>query len=429
MKSKRLSAIDAFFVAYEETSGVLMQLGVEVKLKGRISREDVEGMLSHLVRRWPQLGQRVTRRLLGLVWDGRAPLREMLWIAEPGKNLSWWRNKALCPFVEPPFQVLWIANGDENVLAFRAHHVVVDGEGFFGVCAEALRALVNVCNDRLLGVRRPDAALFRSGATDTKAASGRRTPRRIGIPEVLRNVQKLREEARANKSARLFVHSCTPGKIGVVERDVEVRNGWLCASAWMKAIYEWNCLRESKTTSLISLEVPVSLRRRRDQHLQIGNLISPLTLFGDATQPLEELASQLKQQMSSAMRRREHLALPALSAPGDYLPWDVFRRIAARPELTGFATSHFAWLEQEQTIHDDIFRASGGALQLVDQQIYTPVCLHMGAALAVLAWPERTQIFLTHRFTALNEVEANRLLDLVVQQLSKRSANRQQVAV
>jgi hypothetical protein len=197
----------------------------------------------------------------------------------------------------------------------------------------------------------------------------------------------------------------------------------------MKAIYEWNRLRDKKTTSLISLEVPVSLRRKRDANLQIGNLISPLTLFGDATQPLEQLATQLKQQMSSAMRRREHLALPALSAPGNFLPWEVLRRIAASPELTGFATSHFAWLDHAQTIHDDVFRLSGGALQLVDQQIYTPVCLHMGAALAVLAWPERTQAFLTYRLTALSESEANTLLDLVVQQLGQRSASRQQVAV
>ena len=41
------------------------------------------------------------------------------------------------------------------------------------------------------------------------------------------------------------------------------------------------------------------------RHLQIGNLISPLTLFGDATQPLEDLATQLKQQMSRAMRQRD----------------------------------------------------------------------------------------------------------------------------
>jgi len=408
MKSKRLSAIDAFFVAYQETSGVLMQLGVEVELKGRISREDVERMLLHLVRRWPPLGQRIKTRLFGLEWDGEARVGEMLQIEG---EVSAWRNKPLNPFVEPPFQVLWIVNGDQNLLAFRAHHAVVDGEGFFGVCAAALRALAG-----------------KNQATDYTDIKNRFT-RSSSLVDAFENVQKLRDEARANKSARLFVNSCTPGKIGVVERDVEVRNGWLCASAWMKTIYEWNCLRGSKTTSLISLEVPVSLRRRRDQHLQIGNLISPLTLFGDATQPLEELATQLKQQMSSAMRRREHLALRTLSAPGDFLPWKVFRRIAASPELTGFATSHFAWLEQEQTIHDDVFHTSGGTLQLVDQQIYTPVCLHMGAALAVLAWPERTQMFLTYRCTALNEVEANRLLDLVVRQLDQTAASRRQIAV
>ena len=390
MKSTRLSAIDAFFVAYQESSGVLMQLGVEVELKGRISREDVEAMLAHLVRRWAPLGQHLRRRLLGLAWEGEPRVREMLQI---GAKLEEWRNKPMNPFTEPPFQVLWL----DSLLAFRAHHAVVDGEGFFLVCAEALRAL---------------AGKKKVGTDYTEKKNG--FTKRVGVRDALENVKKLRDEARANKSARLAVRSCTPGEIGVVERDVEVRDGWLCAAAWMKAIYEWNYSRDSKATSLISLEVPVSLRRRRDTHLQIGNLISPLTLFGDATQPLEELATQLKQQMSSAIRRGEHLALRALSGPGDFLPWEVLRRIAASPELTGFATSHFAWLEQAQTIHDDVLRASGGALQIVDQQIYTPVCLHMGAALAVLAWPNRTQAFLTYRLTALSETEANTLLDLAV---------------
>jgi len=405
MKSKRLSAIDAFFVAYQESSGVLMQLGVEVELKGRITRDDVERMLAHLVRRWPPLGQRITRRLLGLAWEGEPRVPEMLRI---GEELFEWRNKPLNPFYEPPFQVLWI----ENILAFRAHHAVADGEGFFGVCAHALRALAD----------KNDVA---TDYTDEKTGF----TKRVGVRDAFENVKKLRDEARANKSARLAVRSCTPGEIGVVTKDVNIRDGWLCAAAWMKAIYEWNCLRNAKTTSLISLEVPVSLRRRRDSHLQIGNLISPLTLFGDATQPLEELATQLKQQMSRAIRRAEHLALPTLSAPGDFLPWEVLRRFAASPELTGFATSHFAWLEQAQTIHDEVLRASGGALEIVDQQIYTPVCLHMGAALAVLAWPDRTQAFLTYRLTALKETEAETLLDLVVQQLGQQTASRQQVAV
>jgi hypothetical protein len=86
-------------------------------------------------------------------------------------------------------------------------------------------------------------------------------------------------------------------------------------------------------------------------------------------------------------------------------------------------------LEHAQTIHDDVSRASDGALQMVDQQIYTPVCLHMGAAVAVLAWPERAQVFLTHRLNALSTNEANLLLDLMVQELGDKHVGRQQVAV
>jgi hypothetical protein len=251
------------------------------------------------------------------------------------------------------------------------------------------------------------------------------------VKDALQKVQQLRREARSNQSARIAVRSTAPGPIGIVERDLEREqlSGWVCAAAWMKAIHTWNRSRGPATTSLISLEVPVSLRRNRDQHMCIGNQISPIVLYGDATQPLEDLAQQLKSQMSRAMRQRTHLAVPSLSAPARFLPWEVFRRMAASPELTGFATSHFAWFEQAQTIHDEVARASGGALQILNQQIYTPVCLHMGAALAVLAWPDRAQVFLTHRLNALPESDANVLLDLMVQQLVQQHVRRQQVAV
>src|SRR6185503_13250447 len=106
--------IDAFFVAYQETSGILMQLGVETELKGRINREDLERMLSHLVRRWPPLGQKVSRRFFGLAWEGEPRVRAMLRIGENREELSMWRNKPLNPFAEPPFQVLWISSGEKN---------------------------------------------------------------------------------------------------------------------------------------------------------------------------------------------------------------------------------------------------------------------------------------------------------------------------
>src|SRR5215213_11767335 len=407
-----LSAIDAFFVAYQESSGVLMQLGVEVELKGRITRDDVERMLLHVIKRWPPLGQRLRRDWLGLSWEGKPRTSEMLRVVESRDALAEWRNKPLNPFREPPFQLLWIADGDVNLFAFRAHHAVVDGEGFFGVCAEAIRVLAG-----------------KTGTADKAEGDG--FTRVVKVKDALQKVQQLRREAQANQSARIMVRSATPGPISVVERELERAqlSGWRCAAAWMKAIHAWNRSRGAATSSLISLEVPVSLRRSRDHNLRIGNLISPIVLYGDSTQPLDDLAEQLKQQMSRAMRQRTHLALPSLSAPAKFLPWEVFRRIAASPELTGFASSHFAWLEHAQTIHDEVYRASNGALQIVDQQIYTPVCLHMGAALAVLAWPERAQIFLTHRLTAFSTSDARMLMDLVVQELGSRYPGRQQVAV
>src|SRR6185436_16710328 len=85
-----LSAIDAFFVAYQESSGVLMQLGVEIELKGRIDRSDVERMLLHVVKRWPPLGQRLHREWLGLSWEGKPRINEMLRVAENREALASW---------------------------------------------------------------------------------------------------------------------------------------------------------------------------------------------------------------------------------------------------------------------------------------------------------------------------------------------------
>ena len=129
------------------------------------------------------------------------------------------------------------------------------------------------------------------------------------------------------------------------------------------------------------------------------------------------------------MRRRAHLALPSLVSPAKFLPFEVIRKFSVNPELTGSATSHFAWFEQSQSIHEDVLRLSAGALQILNQQIYTPVCQHMGAAIAILAWPDRTQVFLTHRLSAFSTADANTLLDLMVQQLDQKRPLQRQVAV
>ena len=409
----RLSAVDAFFVAYQESSGVLMQLGVEVELKGSIERDDVERMLLHVVKRWPPLGQRLRTEWLGLSWAGKPRTSEMLRVADSRDALAAWRNQPLNPFREPPFQVLWIADRDAHVLAFRAHHAVVDGEAFFEVCAEALRAL--------------------AGATDqTDLKNG--FVRSAKVKDAFQKVQQLRREAQSDRSARISVRSTTPGPVAIVARDLDrehlgIAPAWLCAAAWMKTIHAWNLLRGTAANPLISLEVPVSLRRNRDRGMCIGNQISPIVLYGNATEPLEDLAQQLKQQMSRALRQQTYLALPSLSGPAKFLPWEVFRRLAANPELTGFATSHFAWFERAQTIHDEVSRASGGALEMVDQQIYAPVCLHMGAAVAILAWPKRVQVFLTHRLNALSSNDAKIMADLMVHELTQQHLSPSQIAV
>ncbi|HEU5460429.1 MAG TPA: hypothetical protein VFU83_08030, partial [Pyrinomonadaceae bacterium] len=201
MNATRLSAIDAFFVAYQETSGVLMQLGVEVELKGRVTREDLDHMLSDVVHRWPPLGQRLRKHLSGLTWEGDSPVSEML---QTVGTVAEWRNRPLDPFKEPPFQVLWIADGERHVLAFRAHHAVVDGEGFFAVCAEAVRGLA----EKRTQIKRIDADSIRGN-------------RNLNLGDALKIVQRMRREALDSRSASLAMRSCVPGDISFVERELQ----------------------------------------------------------------------------------------------------------------------------------------------------------------------------------------------------------------
>ncbi len=89
---------------------------------------------------------------------------------------------------------------------------------------------------------------------------------------------------------------------------------------------------------------------------------------------------------------------------------------SVHPTTSGFTTSHFTWFEQSD-VHADISQLSMGALRLTGQRIYTPVCLNMGAAVAVLASPECAQIFLTYRATALSAQAADQLIELILAEL------------
>jgi len=427
----RLSATDAFFVAYQERAGILMQLGGDVELEGELEPEHLEQMVAYVVNRWPRLGQTVKKNLLGLKWDGKCLTSEMLRVDAGADAVNRWRNEPIDPFHEPPFQVLWVPNRGSSTVAFRAHHAVMDGESFVAVTAVAAQFLTQV----RVGKQSPLPAPAEV-TTLNDLVSLRQLIRRRRVRGMWRYMRWLAEEARSGRSARLDVDACTTGDTYTCERRLEphafmrlkqraaaarTAPTWLCAAAWMRAIHRWNVSRGSTTNSIVSLEFPVSLRRgrasdRRNGYDMLGNFISPLVLFGDARQPLGDLARELKKQLMQGIRSQSHLGTPLFTAPGKFLPWVLFRRVAVNPRTTGFATSHFTWFEQSD-IRADLARFSEGTLRVTGQRIYTPVCLHMGAALAVLASPEYAQVFLTYRDTALSSEAAEQLIDLMLAEL------------
>ena len=431
----RLSATDAFFVAYQQASGVLMQLGGEAEVEGEVLREDLELMIRNLVDRWPQLGQTLRKGLVGLHWAGEPRVKEMLRIGDGRMDeAAGWRNTPLDPFREPPFQALWVPRIGGGTLALRAHHSVMDGESFFTVGTEAVRFLAH----RHLGEFAQNAA-----------AADRPTPRLTGfVPRKHLTLKKTRNawrylrwlssEASANRSARIAVALCEPGDTSSLVRTLDqnrvaqlkqqanesgiMPTAW-CAAAWMRAIHSWNVSRDAVGNSLVSLELPVSLRRaKKAGNDTVGNFISPLLVFSDATKPIEQIAQSIKRQLMAAMRAQAHLSMPLLSAPGKFLPWALFRRVAVNPKTTGFATSHFTWFEPETNLPAEVSRIAKGNLQITNELIYTPVCLHMGAALAVVAFPERVQFFLTYRTNALSFAAAEKLMNLLMAELESRDA-------
>ncbi|HEY6232002.1 MAG TPA: hypothetical protein VIW64_12130 [Pyrinomonadaceae bacterium] len=441
----RLSATDAFFVAYQQRSGILMQLGGEVDLEGSLERPHLEQMVSYIVEQWPRLGQCLDKTWLGLKWAGSCHTEQMLRVGNNHNGaLAEWRNKPIDPFREPPFQVLWIPaqrSGDpecghaSNTVAFRAHHSAMDGESFVAVTMEAAHFLSCASGGRPTPTPRPAAV-----TTLKDLVSAKQLLRRRRLAAMWGYTRWLAAEARAGQSTRLKVNAFATGDTHICERrldcNVFVRlkqratatrtaATWLCAAAWMRAIHAWNISHDATSNPNISLEFPVSLRHgqrrgRRDNQDLLGNYISPLVVVGDATRPLEQLARELRKQLIAGIRNQAHLGTPLITAPGKFLPWNLFQRVAVNPRTTGFATSHFTWFEQPD-VCADIARLSGGALRVTGQRIYTPVCLHMGAALAVLASPNYAQIFLTYRETALSKASAERLVDLMLAELDGES--------
>ncbi len=430
MKPRRrahaLSQLDAFFVAYQEHAGILMQHGAEVEVEGELRRERLEEVLAHLVARWPRLGQTLHKGLTGLSWRGECRAGEMLRAGEDEGALARWRNRPIDPFREPPFQLLYVPGARRGTLAFRSHHSVADGEAFIIVCTEALRVLSSLEGGGI--VPRPEVA---PGLKLTKTVPPAALLSAERLSEMWRYVRWLAAEAKAGRSMTLSVRAREPGDIATCERKLdaaeldylkgraaaaEVSPAWLCAAAWVRAIGGWNDSRGPAKKGLVSLEVPVSLRPRRGPRDYVGNFISPLVIFGDPARPLEDLAAGMREQFKTGLRRGSHLGVPLLTAPARFLPWPLFRRLAVNQTSTGFATSHFTWLEQEAGL-PELSALSGGALKFLDLHIYTPVCLHMGAALSVVPVNGGAKLVLTYRLTAFDAADAESLLGAAAAEL------------
>ena len=115
-----------------------MHLGAEVELDGTLDRATLEAAVAQAVARWPALACTAVRTAGGLAW--RAASHALVIETSDRGALEAWRNTPIDPFREPPFGVLWI-RGVRQVLAFRAHHAVADGQLFLAIAAEIVIAL------------------------------------------------------------------------------------------------------------------------------------------------------------------------------------------------------------------------------------------------------------------------------------------------
>ena len=412
-----LTTTDAFFVAYQERAGISMHLGAELELAGTLDREMLDAAIAHVLARWPALASTLAKKLGGLTWTGQSPV---LTVTDSADRVEAWRNTHIDPFREPPFGVLWVPRGDRHHLAVRCHHAVADGMLFLAIVGELLANL-----------GAPSTASA-AGSPDHPLSFGR-VWREVKLADSWKHARTLSREAKLDRSARVALREAKPGAIATCDRRIDaatrraitaraasaqVRPPWIVAAAWLRAVYAWNARRDA-TQSLMSLEVPVSLRRGPHAMDGTGNHLTVLTLFADARASVDELARALWDDYVAGIRRRDHLAISLFGAPVRLLPWSMFRRVAVTTTSTGFATTHFTWVEHERDFRSALRDRTNGALVVRDQRFYTPVCLRMGVALGVMAWPDsELQLSITHRLTGMTSAEADELCDLLVEELA-----------
>lgn len=417
--SERLSVIDAFFVAYHEASDALMQFGCALTVRGALSKFALERVMAKAITRWPQLNQRVKAQRIGLAWvNATTPQDSGSLIIECGSKQEALDgvNRSIDPFKEAPFRLYVHSQGDEQLLVFVSHHALMDGEGLFGVSRYMSHALA--CELAGAPPRLEAGEFFPKPSERVKSATGASGQWVKTLSKTWRYKQWMAQESVTPRGVTMCLRSLDAGAVRAhtiwidaldahedAAREVGVKLTWLAMAAWAKALHQWNAMRDDASKEIISLEVPVSLRAALNDTTSMGNHVSLLLLLADASLSTGQLARELRAQLSEAIADEAHKAVPLWSAPGALLPWSIFKKVAVDPKNTGSATSHFVWLEAPRPLQDDL----SPSLEVEALTLYTPVCMEMGVAFCAVRWPDRLQVALTYRDSALNDEDIAQL--------------------
>lgn len=403
VKSERLSAFDAFFIAYQRSANISMHLGLLVELRGPLAARDFERALDRVYARWPALFSPVRAGLTGVHTTDKS---------QRDRVLRRWRgereaiNAMIDPFEEPALSVHAESDGDAHRVALRVHHAMADGEGFAVIAMTFFAALAGQSYE----AERPAAA---------------RPKCAWSIAEMAREKRAKDERALAGRHRMLSLACVAPGPLSTVSALLDraavaaiedaAQRGGASSGLWITAAWARAVRAEIERDGEVAIEVPVSLRARDSLGDRLGNHIAPLVFYLDATQPMPRLALALRAQLRAAVARGQLDADRAMAAPGALLPYALFERVAITPSTTGNATSHVAAVRVPVSVRAMIEGA--GALSLRAWRPFAPVCLKMGAALTAIQCEDQWALTVSYRDNAMSSARAQAMLDGAIRSL------------
>lgn len=407
-----LSPIDAFFVAYQADTGVLMQLGLALHFKGEIDPASLERAVVRLLEVVPEAGQTL-REGWWIHWAHSCPPSDLIGTVDTARAADWW-DRAIDPFREPMFQVCSVPRPSGTTLQIKVHHALADGTGFVSLCSTFAFLL--------------SAEIGGSSFRPESPSEGRRRFPLARSRALFKQYLWMQSQGRKRPFARLEARCYDNGPSDVYRAQIEpasllepapgASRSWMAIAAWMRAIRLWNKRRSPDSGPTLGFEVPARLWPAADGGLEVGNQVGPLLIKSDADRPIDEIAPDLRRTFRDHVKRLDHFAVPMFAEPGRLLPFRLYRRIAVRPDTTGVGTSHCVWIRIGPEVYDTIRTLSKGALELEDFWMQTPVCLQMGAAVTFVEGPDRLDLFISHRLAALDRDDAADLGGLLVDVLT-----------